>query len=415
MRQFSRTLLGANPAEVREFLLAAAASLERVNGELAGVILERTTLQAAVKQANAEVEVLRAQLAEARNRLAVYRGQEAVLARAVLNAQQVTEELTRSSKEQAERTIAQANAAAKETIDTARQSAADLLRATRAHAQQAVEAADRTAAARIAEVEIEAERITAAVRSAAAEIQQAAQQEIEKFITRLEAFLANREELAGSLDALAKHHTDSLDVIAQIHAEVERVILPALRELTQTATEKELGARSQPVSGAQGAPASAAAAAAPAGARNVSPPEGGQRPVQPMARDGEGRHRSYLRRESRDDEGRGRKDRDRNGGHTPAPQPAAEIVVSPVHSYLQATKLVTAVSRMKGVQTARLRSYSKGTITIHVVTEAGTVAALDPRLISGGPLDVVEATDSLMVLRLGEVESGRPAGSGSPV
>ena len=89
--------------------------------------------------------------------------------------------------------------------------------------------------------------------------------------------------------------------------------------------------------------------------------------------------------------------------------------MSPVHSYLQATKLVTAVSRMKGVKTARLRSYSKGTITIDVVTETGTVATIDPSLIDGGPLDVVETTDSRMVLRLGDIGSGRAAGSGSHV
>lgn len=362
MRQFSRALLGANPAEVREFLLAAAASLQRVSDELAGVILERTSLQTAVKQAQAEVEVLRAELAEARSKLAAYQGQEALLARAVLDARLVSDELSRSSREQAERTIAEAQAAAKETIETARQSAAELLRAARAHAQQAVEAAERTAASRMAEVQIEAERITAEVRSAATEVQRAAQRQIDEFIARLEAFLADREELAENLDALAKHHAGSLELVGRLHAEVERVILPALRELTETVAGEEPAARGQPVHSAQASPG-----------------------------------------------------HDRNGGHAPAPHPTAEIVVSPVHSYLQATKLVTSVSRMKGVKRAWLRSYSKGTITIDVITDAGTVAALDPSLINGGPLDVVEATDRRMVLRLGDVESGRAAGSGSHV
>lgn len=371
MRQFSRTLFGANPAEVREFLLAAAASLERVNNELAGIILERTALQTALKHANAEMETLRAQLAEVENKLAAYRGQEALLGRAVLDAQRITEELTRSSKEEAERTIAQANATAKEAVETARQSAADLLRAARAHAQQAVEAAERAAAARIAEVQVEAERLAAEVRSAAAEVRQAAQQQIETFVERLEAFLTNREELTGNLDALAKHHAESLEVIGRLQAEVERVIIPALRELTQTVTQNEQAAH--------GRPSSVPPAAPPVPVRDAS------------------------------------RDHDRNGGHTPAPPPTAEIVMSPVHSYLQATKLVTAVSRMKGVTTARLRSYSKGAITIDVVTETGTVAAIDPTLINGGPLDVVEATDSRIVLRLGDAGSGRGAGSGRHV
>jgi cell division septum initiation protein DivIVA len=375
MRQFSRTLLGANPAEVREFLLAAAASLERVNNELAGIILERTALQTALKHANAEIETLRKQLAEVENKLAAYRGQEALLGRAVLDAQRITEELTRSSKEEAERTIAQANATAKEAVETARQSAADLLRAARAHAQQAVEAAERAAAARIAEVQVEAERLTAEVRSAAAEVRQAAQQQIETFVARLEAFLTNRDELSGNLDALAKHHAESLEVIERLHAEVERVIIPALRELTQTVTQKEHAARGRPSS----VPPAAPAAASPVPVRDAS------------------------------------RDHDRNGGRAPESPPTAEIVMSPVHSYLQATKLVMAVSRMKGVTAARLRSYSKGAITIDVVTETGTVAAIDATLINGGQLDVVEATDSRIVLRLGDVRSERGSGSGMHV
>jgi cell division septum initiation protein DivIVA len=386
MRQFSRTLFGADPAEVREFLRAAAASLERVNSELAGVILERTALQTAVKRANAEVEALRAQLAEVQNKLAAYLGQEALLGRAVLDAQRVTEELTRSSREQAERTIAQANASAKEAVETARQSAADLLRAARVHAQQAVEAAERAAATRTAEIQVEAERITGEVRRAATEVRQAAEQQIETFIRRLEGFLADREELAGNLDALAKHHADSLEVIGRLHDEVERVILPALRELTQAVIQKEPASHGRPLSVAPAAPAPAAPSA-PLHVRDAAAAEGEPRPS-PTVRD---------------------------GGHAPAPHPTAEIVMSPVHSYLQATKLVTAVSRMKGVKTARLRSYSKGTITIDVVTETGTVAAIDPSLIDGGPLDVVETTDSRMVLRLGDVGSGRAAGSGSHV
>lgn len=362
MRQFSRTLLGADPAEVREFLLAAAASLERVNNELAGVILERTALQAAVQHANAEVETLRAQLAEARTKLAGYRGQEAALARAVLDARQIAEELSRSAKEQAERTVAQAGATAKDTIARARQSAADLLRAARVHAQQAVEAADRTAAVRIAEVQIEAERLAAEARGAAAEVQRAAQQQIEEFIAGLEAFLGNREELAERLDTLTRHHAESLEIIGRLHAEVERVILPALLGLADTVTEKE-----------------------PAPARP-------------------------SRADRRD-----RADRGRSGGLAPVPEPVSQIVVSPVQSYLQATKLTTAVSRMDGVKSAHLRSYSKGTITIDVVAEAGTVAGIDPRRIDGGPVDVVEATDRRMVLRLGDVGSERTAGSGSHV
>ena len=360
MRQFSRSLFGANPAEVREFLLAAAATLERVNNELAGVLLERTTLQTALKHAHADVESLRAELSEARKKLDAFQGQEAALARAVLDARQVGEELNRRTKEQAERTLAEADAAAKQTIETARRSAAELLRATREHAQQAVEAAERTAAARMAEVQIEADRVTAEVRAAAVEVRRATQQQIEQFIGRLEAFLGDREDLTENLDSLAKHHVASLDLMKRLHGEVEREILPILRDLTHTVTGKDVKAPSSPV------------------------------PVPPAPE---------------------RRGPERDAGEAPAARPSAEIVVSPVHSYLQATKLVTSVSRMKGVQAARLRSYSHGTITIDVVTEGGSVTGVDPRQINGGPLDVVEASDNRMVLRLAGAEPGRTAGS----
>ncbi len=406
MRQFSRTLFGANPAEVRVFLLAAAASLERANNELAGVILERTALQTAAKHANAEMEALRAQLAEVENKLAGYREQEALLGRAVLDAQRVTDELTRSSREQAERTIAQADVTAAEAVEAARRSAADLLRAARTHSQQAVEAAERAAAARVTEVQVEADRLTSEVRRAATEVRQAAQQQIETFVARLEAFLGNREELAGNLDALAKHHAESLEVVGRLHAEVEHFIIPALRELTQAVTQKEQAARGRSSSAPPAAPASAAPAPVPV--RDAPAPEGARRSPSTSHDDG---RRSDGDREAREDRGQDHRDHDRNGGQTPAAPPTAEIVMSPVHSYLQATKLVTAVSRMKGVRTARLRSYSKGAITIDVVTETGTATAIDPTLINGAALDVVEATDSRIVLRLGDVGSGRGAGS----
>ncbi|HET9001851.1 MAG TPA: DivIVA domain-containing protein, partial [bacterium] len=174
IRQFSRTLFGADPAEVRQFLAEAAATLDRVNNELTGVILERTTLQTTLKQACAEVEALRRQLAAAHEKLSAYQGQESLIAQVLLNAERVTEDLTRESRAQAEQAIAEANAAAEQTVQSARQAAADLLRTARMRAQQAIEAAEHAAAARLGEVRIEAESITDEARRTAAEVQQAA-------------------------------------------------------------------------------------------------------------------------------------------------------------------------------------------------------------------------------------------------
>lgn len=354
IRQFSRTLFGADPAEVRQFLAEAAATLDRVNNELTGVILERTTLQTTLKQTCAEVEALRRQLAAAHEKLSAYQGQESLIAQVLLNAERVTEDLTRESKAQAEQTIAEANAVAEQTVQSARQAAADLLRTARMRAQQAIEAAEDAAAARLGEVRIEAESLTDEARRIAAEVQQAARRQVEDFIARLETFLAARENLSEQLDALAKFHGESLEVVGRMHEEIGKVILPALRDLMRALTEQE--------------PAPAATPPAPSERLHAVP--------QPLITSG-------------------------TGMRIPTAQRGGEIVVSPVNSYLQATKLVTAVSRVRGVRTARLRTYSKGSITIDVLTGEDAFAALDPHLIDGFPLAIVEATDRRLVLRIG--------------
>jgi cell division septum initiation protein DivIVA len=384
MRQFPRTLFGADPVEVRRFLTEAAASLDRVNVELARVISDRTALQTTLKQMIAEVEALRTQLAEAHEKLAPHQEQESLIARAFLNAQKVTEDLTKESIAQAARTIAEANATAQEIIQSARNSAADLLRTTRARAQDAVEAADRAAAARIAEGQIEAEHVMEEARRTVGEVQQAAQQQLERFIARLEAFLVTREDMSKHLDGLAKRHADSLEVIGRMHAEVEQTILPSLRDFMRTLTETQDSLAGQPVSPVvTDAPSLAGVLAAPSRPTPPAPPPRLELPAH-LATDG---------RETQ----------------PPTPPLMGEIVVSPIHSYLQATKLVTAVSRIRGVRTARLRTYSRGSVIIEVMAEAGTVAGVEPHLISGFPMEVVEATDRRVVLRIISNGGARPS------
>src|SRR6202011_4819684 len=61
----------------------------------------------------------------------------------------------------------------------------------------------------------------------------------EEFIARLEAFLAVRDDMSRQLDALARSHADSLEVVGRMHAEVEETILPALRGLIGRLVEKD--------------------------------------------------------------------------------------------------------------------------------------------------------------------------------
>lgn len=383
MRQFSRKLLGADPVEVRQFLAEAAGTLERVNSELARVILDRTVLQTTLKQRSAEVEDLRRQLAAAHEKLASYQGQESLLARALLIAQKAAEDLAAESQAQAEQTIAEASAAAQETIRAVRRSAAELLRASRTRAQKAIEAANHAAAARLAAVQIEAERLVEEARRSAAEVQAVTQQQVAQLIARLEAFLATEEALSGHLDGLAKHHADSLEVVGRMHAEVGQTILPALRTLMGTLTAQEGSPAGQAVTPV--APDAPIPAGAPA-VQSGSPSPRGALLAKLSVSDG-------------------------SGTQLPASRPAGEIVASPIHSYLEATKLVTAVARIKGVRSARLRSYSKGSVIIDVTTEAGTFAGVEPHLIDGFPLHVVEATDRRLVLHLiPNGESRSPSG-----
>jgi len=389
MRQFSRALLGADPAEVRQFLVAAAATLERVNSELASAILDRCTLQTTLRQTSAQAEDLQRQLAAAQEKLAAHQAQESLMSRALLNAQKMTEDLIQGSKAQAERTVAEATAVAQESIRTSRHAAVELLRAARSRAEQTVEAADRAAAARMAQIQLETERLAEEAHRAVAEVQQAAQRQAEQFAARLEAFLTAREDTSRSLDVLARTHAESLEAIARMRAEVEDTVLPALRDLRRGLAEEDAGKPRGPAAPVPQAPPDAA----PAPVLAPSPPAGSSSeagwPVRPAPV------------------------KDRDPADAP-PHPRGEIVVSPVHSYLQASKFMTAVSRAGGVRTARLRAYSKGSITIDVMTDTGTLAGFDPHRIDGFPVDVVEVTDRRLVLRIANGGSRPPAGEAGP-
>jgi cell division septum initiation protein DivIVA len=534
-RRFSWTPIGANPGEVRQFLAEAAATLERVNSELTQAIVDRTALQTALKEATTEVEDLRKRLAAAQQKVAAYQEQESLLARALLNAQKVTddliqqgkaqadralaeanasadaltqsarrsaeelvrtskaqaertlaeanasaetltqsarrsaEELVRTSKAQAERTLAEANATAQATLQaarrsaeemlqtskaqaeralteanataqaaqaaqksaeevlqtskaqaeraltqasataeatlqaaqksaeevlqtskaeaehalaeanataeataqSARKSAADLLRDARAQAEEAVQAAERTTEAKMAQVQMDTERLTEQARTAITGLQEAAVKQVGMLAANIEVVLSDRETLSRDLETLAKTHTESLKTVASLQAEVRNDILPALHKLLDTLKE---GWNWSPPAAAPAPPVEPAFAT-----QEPRPEEAGRpKPVPPAQEEG-----------------------------APSHQVKGEFVVSPVHSYLQASRLVTAVSRVKGVQTARLRGYAGGVVTIDVITESGTLAGFDTSLIEEFPLSVVEATDNRMVLHIAK-EPQRP-------
>jgi hypothetical protein len=86
---------------------------------------------------------------------------------------------------------------------------------------------------------------------------------------------------------------------------------------------------------------------------------------------------------------------------SPAGRANGEIVVSPINSFLQATKFMAALARIKGVLSVKLRTYAGSKAVIDIVTEGRTVAGIDMSLIDGFQIDVEESTDSRLSLKIG--------------
>ncbi len=85
----------------------------------------------------------------------------------------------------------------------------------------------------------------------------------------------------------------------------------------------------------------------------------------------------------------------------PATATAGEIVVTGVSSFHLAMRLVTALSRVKGVRSASLKTYAPGSITIGVDFEGGgALASITGRSFGECTLDVIERTDARLVLRI---------------
>ncbi|TMI78424.1 MAG: DivIVA domain-containing protein, partial [Bacillati bacterium ANGP1] len=64
MRRFSRTALGLDPKEVREFLAEVAAAVERLNSELAKISMERKTAATGGDDLRRQLEAANAKIAE---------------------------------------------------------------------------------------------------------------------------------------------------------------------------------------------------------------------------------------------------------------------------------------------------------------------------------------------------------------
>jgi len=282
-------------------------------------------------------------------------------------ARSSADESLKSATARAAEMAAAAKSSADEIVRSARATATDLLQKARDTAQEQLQAAERTAAERRA---LERSRPAAEEDGAEAEeTRKAAEEYLTGVIAKLDAFIHDRDGVSQGLEAAAKHYADSLDTLGRLTTEVRREILPAVDQLLRRM---------------KGGTDAAADAGAPDEAEDdtgrlvplVSPHERAkpERPAAPRER--------------------------------PAPTPVSgghqsgEIVVSPVHSFLQATKFITALSQIQGVNSVKLKSYGGATLTLDVLTAGYPVTAIDCLQIDGFAVEVVEAEGNRLVLRL---------------
>lgn len=297
----------------------------------------------------ARVEEFRRQAEAAQGTLATCQDQERRLSSALEMVQRAHEALAQAARQRAEETLAAAERAAAEIVEDARKTAAATLDEARRHAQEELAQARREAESQLLQARAESERLVAEARQQAADITHEAESRLAGIATKVEAFVSREEELARSLEAVVRSHSESLEAATRLRSAVEEEVLPALRRMLKHLRDTQADAVSSPVL-SDLRPAPLAIAAVTAG---------------PTAQVSEG-----------------------------------EIVVSPVESFTQATRFATTLSQMKGVRSVRLRSYAAAKATIDIVLDEQTLLHLDIKFIDGHPVEVTERSEHRLVLQV---------------
>ncbi len=357
---------------------------DRTKAVLAQVAAERDALQQKLREATAEVrqlreqtESLRRQAAAAQEAMAAREAQEQMLAEAVAERDALQQKLgeataeVRQLREQTESLRRQAAAAQEQVASyrtqeqliaqallTAQRAADDLTRQAKAQAEDAIARARATS-----EETIQAARKSAAetLRQAQARADQAVRA-VTDLATKIEAFVSGRQ-LLRNLAALTEGLTEALGALGRLQTGLQHEV-SGLRDLARTIEDEEAGLRR---------PAAAPRPSAPPGALSL-PPSGKQ------SLDGPDRQAERERVVSLGVRG--------------------EITISPVSHHYQAARMVAAISRLKGIRAARLRALTNNTACIELATEAAPLSQMDFTVIDGVPMEVVEATDTRLVLRI---------------
>jgi len=284
--------------------------------------------------------------------------------RRVEDLQKANEDLFRAARAQVDEMIAAAEAVAEETVRSAQKTADDLLQQSRERAQQEMRTAEDSVAAHWARLMADSDRLVQETTARVAALKGTAEQYISVFAAKVQAFLAEGEGFSRRLETLVTNHTDSMEAVARLNAEMRNEILPGLQRLTDSVTEEAAAG----VLDLNPAAPSEDAAAADGALRFDLPSSAAERTPGRSAEPSSLRH--------------------------------GEIIVSPVHSFRQASKLAAAFSQISGIKSVKVRTYSNAKAVLDVVTAGQTMKDIDVKLVDGVALDVVEVTDTRLALRI---------------
>ena len=337
------------------------------------VAAERDALQTKLKEVTAEAERLRGQVGT-QDKAGVAPAQKGVIAQLVAERDALQARLKELTSE-----LEGIRSHAVKTQEKAASSQAQesLISRTLLSAQKVADDLIQTARTQAEEIIGQANKRTQEARQAAARTQQAMEQYVAALIAKIEKFVSDKHMMVQHIDTLIESHADTLKSLKRLQGEMQEQILPALDQLSRDIKNEGEKVRRTLAASSSRAPETAPAFGdEPELMTSHLPEESGRKIAQPAGQAGQ----------------------DRAGAGGAAVR--GEIIVSPVRNHYQAAKLTAGVSRMEGMRFARLRSLSGETAVIEVVAEAGALKTTNFSVIAGMPMEVVEATDARLVLRV---------------
>ena len=433
---------------------AVQASMREAAQRAQELLREAEAARASLNEAAEKVQDLERQAAQAQKTIARYQEHERVFSRALEDAQQASEEkiqaararaeeadrasneiieaanaraedagragdeMLQAAEARAEELVTSAKATAEEIIRSARNTAADTLHNARESAQEQLEAAERAAATRAAEGG-DSDRPRGGVPPNIEKTKQAAEQYLTGIVTKLDAFIHDRERVSRSLETLAKSHAESVETMGRLKSEVQKEILPTVQRLLRGLKGEDAGktpgwtqGKAEPKVATKAEAKVQSKVEAKLQSRVVAEVEV-EPDVEPEA---EPETEAEIELEPAAEQpasiglipqplkpDRPAKEQDARpvAARASGSKYSGEVVVSPIQSFMQATKFITALTHVEGVAGVKLRTYAASKLTVDVLTENQPVGAIDCALIDGFPIEVVESADNHLVLRIG--------------